>query len=262
MAVIFMDFNQFQKLGFSNNEVLVYLFLVENGENSAHTLAKQLHLPRSTVYSVLDALEIRQLVGKKNRKRATHYVAHNPAALTDSIEKKQKQLREQHSIAKSLIDEISPLIKHPSYELPKVEFFEGATKVERFLFDNLERWRDSILRHDESTWGYQDHTLIEQFPKWFKRAWQVLHIDAGITGKILSNRSSIEKSLRGKISKREVRVLGKNLSFESSTWVMGDYVVVAMTRRAPMYAFQIHEPLLAANLRLLFQNLYENAQVE
>lgn len=58
-----------------------------------------------------------------------------------------------------------------------------------------------------------------------------------------------------------MRVLGDEISFESSFWVMGDFVVLIMTRERPIYAIQIYDALLAANLRLIFQLLYKNAQV-
>ncbi len=111
-----------------------------------------------------------------------------------------------------------------------------------------------------STWGFQDHAFVSHFRSWLKEAWKLIHEKAGIPGKILSNQSDIERSLRGKIPRREVRVLGDEFNFQSSFWVMGDYVVLIMTRESPMYAFQIHDALLAGSLRLIFRHLYDQAQ--
>ena len=254
-----MDLDRFQKLGFSKNEVLVYLQLAEHGRCGAQRLAKQLRLARSTVYSVLDALERQKLVVKVPIARKTLYYIGNPKGLSDLIADEESRLIERKNLAAELVAEIAPLVRHGGYEMPKVEFFEGHKKVEKFLNDQLLKWRDSILRYDKSTWGYQDHSSVEQFKAWFKRAWQVLHVDAGIDGRILSNHSSVEKILKGKIQRREVRTLASAVNFESTIWVMGDYVIVIMTRRTPVYAFQIHEPLLASSLRVLFKILYNLA---
>lgn len=255
-----MELARFQKLGFSKNEVMVYLHLAEHGNCSAQALARALHLPRSTIYSVLESLERQRLVRLKKTARATSFVAADPRVLVDLMTQQESELKEKKALAESIAAELLPLLGRRSYELPKLEFVEGHAKLETFLYDNLGRWRDSILRHDKSTWGYQDHTFVEQFGVWLKHAVRVLHVEAGIRGSILSNRSSVELKLRGKIPRREVRLLAKGVHFESSTWVMGDYVVIIMTRRSPVYAFQIHEPLLAANLRLLFQELYASGK--
>jgi hypothetical protein len=41
---------------------------------------------------------------------------------------------------------------------------------------------------------------------------------------------------------------------------MGDYVVLIQMRKEPIYASQFHDPLLAANLRMVFNQLYEQAE--
>jgi hypothetical protein len=90
-------------------------------------------------------------------------------------------------------------------------------------------------------------------------AWRVLHVEAHIAGRILSHSSSTERQLKSRIPLREVRYLPGHYQFESSTWVMGDYVVVIMTRTEPFYALQIREPALANNLRTVFRILYESS---
>lgn len=254
-----MDLNAFYNLGFTRNEASVYLSLVEQGRSPAHLLAKRLKLPRSTIYSVLAVLQQRKLVRAEKVRGATHFRVDSPDDLLHNLQEEEKKIRERQYAATSLVQELKQIFQSSAVQSPRVEFFEGKTKVERFLFDNLDRWTDSMLRTDKSTWGYQDHTFVQMFPAWIKRAWQVIHERAGIPGRILSNRSAIEQSLRGKIPRRQVRVLGSDINFESSFWVMGEYVILIMTREDPIYAFQIHDRLLAANLKAVFHHLYDQA---
>ena len=232
-----MDFSQLEQLGFTKNESLIYLLLAERGRMPAQILAQSCKMPRSTVYSVLASLEGRGLVRPEKLRGATFFRAREPEAISDWLQEDARKIRDRQIVAKSVIQDLKKIFRSGPSSAPKLEFVEGKAKVERFLDENLLRWKECILAKDRSTWGFQDHTFVELFQPWLKRAWKSLHEDGGIAGRILSNRSEVEKKLKGKIRLREVRVLGQAFDFESSMWVMGDYVVLIMTRKAPFYAF-------------------------
>lgn len=255
-----MDFAQFEQLGFTSNETRVYLFLAERGRLPAQMIAKSCRMPRSTVYSVLDSLESRGLLRREKIKGATVFRLRDPEAIIDWLEDDAKKNRIRQAAAKRVISDLRQFFRSAPAYVPKLEFVEGKTKVAKFLDENLLRWADSIMQTDRSTWGYQDHTFVEMFQPWIQKAWKTLHEERGVAGRILSNRSEVESKLKGKIANREVRFLGNEFNFESSTWIMGEYVIVIMSRKAPIYAFQLHDGLLANNLRLVFRHLYNQAQ--
>ncbi|MCB0332359.1 MAG: hypothetical protein KDD55_02600, partial [Bdellovibrionales bacterium] len=89
----------------------------------------------------------------------------------------------------------------------------------------------------------------------------VLHQEAKIQGQILSNISETESKLSGQIPRREVRVLDPSIEFSSSIWIMGDFIIMIMTRNEPYYAFQLHDSVFAGNLREVFQHLYSRGQI-
>ena len=217
-------------------------------------------MARSTVYSVLDTLRNKGLAVSAERGKTTTFSVASAETLLAALSAEERQMQAKRTAVEVVAQELSKLAAQDTQELPRFKYVVGRKKLEAFLYENLPRWRESILRHDRSTWGYQDHTFVEQFEEWLAHAWKVLHVDAGIKGSILSNRSSVEKRLRGRVPKREVRFLGSNLQFESTTWVMGDYVIIIVTRKSPMYAVQIFEPALATNQRVLFQQLYREAK--
>jgi hypothetical protein len=70
---------------------------------------------------------------------------------------------------------------------------------------------------------------------------------------LLSNKSSTEKKLKGKISKRTIKSVPKQFEFSSTIWILGDYIISISTRQKPHYAFQVKDTVFSANLRKLFQ---------
>ncbi|MCC6954235.1 MAG: helix-turn-helix domain-containing protein [Deltaproteobacteria bacterium] len=254
-----MQSEALEAAGLSRNEAQIYLSLVESGRLTAHTLSKRLKLPRSTVYSVLNVLEERRLLRREEVKGTFWFRVDNPDDLVRSIEEEERALALRKHAASRLAAELKKIHRSKSYQVPKIEFFEGKDRVERFLFANLPRWTESILERDRSTWGFQDHTFVSEFGEWIGKAWKVMHDDNKIAGRLLSNRSQVERALKNKVVRREVRVLGNEFNFESSIWVLGDFVVLILTRETPIIAFQINNQTLASNLRVVFRALYDAA---
>lgn len=257
-----MSINSLISLGLSLNESRIYLILVECGKLSAYAIAKRTKLPRSTVYSVLGTLEEKSLIRQEQVRGVFAYRVDNPEDLFSLLEREERMLTERRKTAKVVVQELCQRFKSKSYQPPRLEFYEGKERVEKFLDANLPIWIESILECDRSTWGYQDHTFVSEFNPWIKRCWKVMHEDNQISGRILSNRSDIERSLRGRIARREVRVLGEEFSFKSSIWIMGEFVISILTREPPIIAYQIHNRTLADNLRLVFRFLYEQGSAE
>jgi len=255
-----MDFNAFEQLGLTRNEIRVYLCLLERGTSLVQTVAKQLQLPRTTVYSILDSLHGHNLVSKQKKRGVGVFRVENPDAILGILRRKERGLQDQRKALEHLVGELQNLYKDGIPRAPRMEYVEGKAKVERFLESYLNTWSQSMLALKTSTWGFQDHNFIEIFRPLIRKLWKVIHGENKIPGRILSNVSPTEKALGGKIPHREVRVLGSEFDFKSSLWVMGDYVILIQTRNDPIYASQFHDPLLAANLRLLFSMLYQQAK--
>lgn len=255
-----MELNAFEALGLSRNDTRVYLSLMEQGNSSAHSIARKLQLPRTTVYSILESLQTRNLVSKQKKRGVSSFRVENPDELLGIIRRRETALEEQRRLAQELVRNLRGLYRGGSSHAPRMEYIEGKVKVERFLDSNLLTWAQSMRALQTTTAGFQDHTFVEMFRPFIKRLWKVIHEDHKIPGRILSNVSSTEKALGGKIPRREVRVLGPEFDFRSSLWVMGDYVILIQTREDPIYASQFNDPLLAANLRLVFSFLYNQAR--
>lgn len=245
--------NYFLKLGFNQTETKVYLSLAEIGKSTASLLAKKINIPRTTVYSVLNNLQHKGLVALEKKKNTTFYTSNNPQAILRNLLEEKNNLNSKESLAKELIQLAIPYFKSQLFSIPKIQFYEGKKNVESMLYQNTEMWHQSMENFDNTYWGYQDHTFVEQYMEWLEWSWKIKKEDVKI--KLISNRAKVEKSL--KVKGRTILAVAKDLDFSSSIWICGDYIILIMTRHQPHYAFQLKDAVFAANLRSLFQMLWK-----
>jgi len=247
--------DRLSQFGFTSTEAELYLKLAEVGRSSAHALAKRCGLPRTTAYSVLDSLVRKGFAAVDKGKAVSAYIANDPSILLRQVEREKQELTRKELEATALVDLVRPSFRSQFYHVPKTKFFEGKSGVEQMLYENTKTWQDSMAQYDSTWWGYQDHTFVEQFMPYLRHTWEHRSEDERIF--LLSNQAAVEDQLRGQVVRREIRSVAAALEFSSTIWVLGDYIILIMTRNEPFYSFQIHDPVFGANLRSVFQLLWE-----
>lgn len=90
------------EIGLSENESLVYLAALSLGAASALQISREAGLKRTTVYSVIDALQGKGLISLQMRGFKRRFAAEDPARLKSVLETKQQQFF-------SLLPELSAL---------------------------------------------------------------------------------------------------------------------------------------------------------
>ncbi len=125
------------QMGFSKNESKVYMAALGSGPSSAQELAEHADLPRTTVYSVLEYLVERGVVGKTTKQGKTRFIAEAPEKLLSIITDLQKQ------VEKALPQ--FEAVYNKSETKPKLFFYEGKGAIRKAFDDTLEVKPDEIL---------------------------------------------------------------------------------------------------------------------
>ena len=250
---------QFRTLGFSEIEARTYLALAEVGKAPATLIAKRVGVPRSTAYSILSSLIARGVVAMEKDAEPVQYLPLPPQALgrmvTIEREAAEKDYASKSAAAQELKQLIAPLFRNQHYSVPRIQFFEGSRNVEAMLYANEDAWQESISHFDSTWWGYQDTQFVEVYRSWLDHYWSKLRPAEKIW--LLSNRADVERKLRGKVARREIKPLPKGVEFSSTIWVLGEYVILIMTRQQPHYAFQLKDAVFASNQRMIFELLWK-----
>lgn len=138
-----------KQLGFSENEVKIYLAALELGRGTVQEIAKNAGVKRTTAYSVLDDLVQRGLIGKSMHRGKVMHVAEPPdklLSLTQNI---------FNSIKKALPE--MEAIYNKSDVKPKIVFFEGKEAIQNVYDDTLREKPAEILEWNTSAY-------FERFP--------------------------------------------------------------------------------------------------
>ena len=138
------------QLGFSKNEVHVYLAGLSTGSASAQHIAKKAGLPRTTAYSVLDDLVGRGIVGKSKVRGNTRFVAEPPEKLAAFVS-------ELHVNLKRALPELEAIYNR-SEKKPKILFFEGKHAIQNVYDDTLREKPKEILE-------WNTDAYFARFPK-------------------------------------------------------------------------------------------------
>lgn len=250
------------KLGFNLNEAKVYLALAESGKCTVGLLAKRSQLPRSTIYSTLELLAAKGVVAVQEDSNTKVFFALEPEAIVRMIQRQKEQsanaFKQSEALAQEVGEFLRPYFQTQLLNVPKLLFFEGEQNVENMLYLNTPIWRESMSQIDQTWWGFQDPSFVQQYRGWLNWVWESAREKEKVC--LVSNPAEIEDKLKGKVKGRKIRFLKENIEIQSTIWICGEYIIMIMTQHKPHYAFQIKDALFAKNLRELLKLIYVAAR--
>ena len=101
--------DKLQQLGFSPNEITVYLYLIENGKSRAGKIIELTGLHRNLVYTSLESLLKKKLVSKLTSRGVAEFIPNNPESILENV-------LDQEETAKEIIIELH----HRSWRHPNL----------------------------------------------------------------------------------------------------------------------------------------------
>jgi predicted transcriptional regulator len=250
-----------RKIGLNDKEIKVYLALLKNGRATPAALSRLTSINRATVYNIAKGLLTKGIIAEDLGGKTLYFAPLPPENLHQIIDRPKRELEEKGDLIKKAIADLSLITAGKEYPVPKIRFVE-EDQLESFLYENFPKWQKDLLRYDSTWWGFQDHSLVENFEKWIMWTWYTKEYqDPSVKAHLISNVSEIEKKMGTKIpkGKRDIRFLS-GMDFTSSIWVAGDYLVMAFTRQHPFYLVEIHDMTLAHNMREVFKKLWSLTQ--
>ena len=251
-------FQDLQQIGLNEKEVEIYLALADFGKATAQLLSKKVTMPRATVYLSLETLTRKGLVTRETKASTSLFMANPPASLLLMIKREQEDLKRRAATAERVARELEPVFKGKNFSIPRLKFFEGAESIESMLYNSEDIWYESMMKTDCTWWGFEDASLFLGYRKWFEHMWSKFSEErkTKIRLRIFSN-FPVSDSLEKKFPLTKIRSLPDKHDFSSTTWLMGDYLVIFSTNHKPYYGYQIQDPVLAENLRTIFRLLWK-----
>ena len=243
------------KLGFSDKESEVYLALLQHGKMTPAEIAKLTRISRPTVYSVSKELVKKGVVIEDLGGSSRSLIAKQPEDLAILVNREQKALDAKKTAVQSAIVELKKVAQSSKYSIPKIVFIPEE-EIESYLYKQTPLWNASIIETKTMYWGFQDPSLVEHYQGWIDWYWQQ---EKPPILQLLSNESNIEETMKTKgYANRRIRFWSGASAFTATTWVMGSYITMINTKRHPFSLIEIHDAMMAENLRQLFSGIWKS----
>lgn len=241
-------------LGLDKKEVSLYKAVARARMISPSDLAKMIGIKRTTAYSMARGLVEKGLLLEDTTQRPRVFVPAGRDDMIGVVEQEQRRFEERQRLLLQLGEEVSNREAEETYPVPQIRFIQEE-KIEPFLNQRIVEWSKSMEEVDPVFWGYQDPTLLEHYEPWIQKYWDYApkHFEV----KLLTNLAAPEKGVAGKYERRFTKFWGGATNFISTTWIIGDYVIILNTRKHPFYLIEIHDKLMAHDQREVFRNLWE-----
>ena len=246
-----------EEIGLTEREASLYLSLADLGKATAQLLSKRTKLPRATVYLTLESLAVKGLVTREAKSNTSYFIPNPPSSITLMLKNEQELLRKRLARSERITRELEPLFKGKNFNIPRLKFFEGSESIENMLYQVEDTWYQSIKQRDSIWWGFEDASLFTGYKVWFQHMWDKFSETRKkeVKLRIFSN-FAVSEYLEKRFPLTKIRSLPSQYDFSSTTWLMGDYLVIFSTREKPFYGYQIHDAALAENLRTIFKLLW------
>jgi len=177
-----MEFNDLNKIGLTEGEIKVYKALLNLGESTKTSLAKESGVSPSNIYDITNRLLEKGMISKVEKNGIANFSPANPKHILDFLEEKKKDIDKE----KEYVNSILPLLLskfNNSEEKVNVEVFQDWSGLKTVLDDVVEECKKT----DENfVFGASRGTNEKQADIIFMR-FSKIRSDKGIRTKIIFN---------------------------------------------------------------------------
>jgi len=240
-----------EMLGLTQKEAEIYVAIQKQGRVAPPDLAELTKINRTTVYSVAKELLNKGIVIEDLGSPKRELLATPPADLRKLIDQELENIKQRESILDEAVESIKKLAGDVAYPVPRIQFIK-EDRVESFLYERTPIWDKSIVERGGAYLGFQEPVFVEKFEDWIDWYWKQAPNEIHV--QLLSNTVSDEENRVASkgYDRRHIIYWKDTVSFNTTTWVMGDYVVMFVLSTSPNYLVEIYDRRFAENERQLF----------
>jgi len=236
-----------KKAGLRKPEVVLYLYLLENGASSPPQMTKGTGLLRANIYHVLRSLEEKRLVGRNLRGKRYLYAANDPASIVSNLESRKE------AIIQALPD-LRALYRSEKNK-PTIKFHYGLEEV-RQIFSRLEK-------AEEILFIMPTDFLFERYPKFFKQIREEMAARKIFVRDILTQASGVEISRKTRDAMRgyyDFRLFAQKYEDMPIGIRIWNDNVALVTFDEPVFGTVLTQPSLAKTFRVMFENMWQHGE--
>lgn len=248
-----MDTSVLRSIGLTENEIKIYLTLLEKGTSTAYEISQQTGIYRVHVYDKLEQLMDKGMVTQSYQAAKKFFNATPPEKFKQYLEEKKRRVEEQETAIDALMPELKRLQEYPR-EDTKVDVFRGEEGLKYFLKDVIKTKPKEVLIMGIEDTNYEKHmpTYIRQYFRDLKHNnIKERVITAGRKGVFLFDQKTAPTTTYRFLPESEFKL--------SDTMIYADKIVI-VTWGSPITAILIKNKGLAAAYTTNFEQLWKIAK--
>ena len=252
-------------IGLSDHEASIYGVLLANSPASASFIAKKANLARSSVYTAINTLVSKGLVGTTFKNEIKQFVAEGYPSIENLLKKEEMHISKKFAALRN-IQETLKAFGNKELKIPQIIVFEGQESLKKIYISMLrEAPKDStmyILR-DEFVWSDPWSFIFSK--EWNERV-KRLRTENNINTKLLINDSKIEKEHKRYYDSRvgtEYRLLPKENSVKDFVvYIVGDVVSILSMEKNNLIGIKITNDHIANNFKNIFEVVWSKSKIK
>lgn len=223
--------------------------MLELGAQPVSVIAKQLGVPRSSMYVTLEKLKKLQLIEEFDR-NGIIFVKCIPVREIGDILKTRERMIEQ---TLRLLEETRPALEKLENKLsitPTVRFYEGKQAVMKMY--------EEVIRENEFYAYFNPVSVLAIMPEYYYKVGELLKKNKGRAKEFLVPGPEAERYKKRFTSPfHQIKFLPKNALFYSDTLLCKDTIYMISYGDKTVSGTGVRNPALAQTQRVIFETLWE-----
>ena len=246
-----MDSSVLRDIGLTENEIKIYLILLQNGPLTAYELGQKTGIYRAHVYDKAEQLMDKGLVTHIYKGAKKQFQAASPQKINEYLAEKQKEIEAKQQRVAAAMPELLALTTQ-STEQTKVEVFKGPEGLKHFLRDIIKMKTEVLIT------GIDDAKYQDALPIFMKQYFRDLRLEKIKERDITIKRKGVFQFGPKTAPTTEYRYLTEEQFNPTNTFVYAEKVVI-VTWGTPASAVMIQNKSVAATYRSHFEHLWRIA---
>jgi sugar-specific transcriptional regulator TrmB len=242
-----------KKFRLKDEEIKTFLFLLENGEQTAGNLAKKTGLSRPSLYGFMRKLQQLGLIVESQKNGIKIFVACQKEKILALFDEKIVELEEGKEMFANIYEEATKINLGVS---PKFQFFEGKEGLKQVL-------KDMLLYRDIETVAYWPiKSMLEILSEDFFKTLNKERIQRNLyTRAIWPQNQAVDVKKypylgSGESFLREIRLAPQNINFSMGYWIYS-YKVAFISSKKEAFGFIIESKDLVEMLLSQFEIIWK-----
>ena len=246
-----MNTDALRKIGLTENEIKIYLDLLESGSSTAYDVGKRTGIYRVHVYDKLEQLMDKGLVTHIYMGSKKFFQATGPSKIKQYLEDRREELEIQEEAIDGILPQLEAMANLPK-EDTFVEVFKGKEGLKYFLKDIIKTGKEVLVT------GIDDERYKETLPVFMDQYFRDLKRKRIKERVITVKRKGVFMFDKKLAPTTDYRFLEAKQFNPTNTFVYGDKVVI-VTWGAPVMAVMIKNKNTAETYRDHFGHLWNTA---